>query len=87
MYCHLVTKRQHELKLNASPDVLRDAAEPALAVNSLWEKNSFSDGADVKGTLILFFWLKIGTGRQPDGDTAEENKSRHTYQTRQKKNH
>lgn len=39
-----------------------------LAMNSLWEKNSFSLGADVKGTLVLFFWLNSSTGRQPGGD-------------------
>lgn len=49
--------------------MLRDAAELVLAMYSLWEKNSFSEGADVKGTLFLFFWLKSGTDRQPDGDS------------------
>lgn len=49
---------------NVSPDV----SELVFAMNSPWEKNSFSDGADVKGTLFLFFWLKSGTDRKPDGE-------------------
>lgn len=36
---------------------------------SVWEKNSFSEGADIKGTLFLFFWLKSGTEKQPGGDS------------------
>lgn len=45
-----------------------DVAELVLAMYSVWEKNSFSQGADVRGILFLFFWLKSGTEKQPDGD-------------------
>lgn len=54
--------------VNVLPDVLWDVSKLATAVNSLWEKNSFSEGADVKGILFLFFWLKRGTDRKPNAE-------------------
>lgn len=63
--------------MTAAPGVLRDEAVLLPAMYSLWEKNSFTPGADVKGTLFLLFWLKSGTEMQPEGDITG-NISRYT---------
>lgn len=56
-------------------------AELVFGVYSLWEKNSFSEGRAVKGTLFRFFWLKSGTERQPGengrGKTSERTTANH----------
>lgn len=53
------------------PDVLADVAGLVLAMKSLWKKNSFSEGAEVRGTRFLFLWLKSGTDPKPEGKRGE----------------
>lgn len=56
------------LSLNISPDALFDEAGLWFDMYSLLRQNSFSEGLDVNGSLLLFFWLNSGTERQPWGD-------------------
>ena len=54
--------------ISTSPCALLN--ELVLGMHSLLTPKSFSEGLDVTGILVLFFWLKSGTERHPRGDTV-----------------
>lgn len=56
-------------ELPGLPELLGGLSVPLVAVNSLCEKKSFSEGADVRGILFLFFWLK--TDAKPGRETEK----------------
>ena len=77
MHCHLVAENRREHLWVFPPDHDTIGLSPCVLLNelvlgmySLLTTKSFSEGLDVMGILVLFFWLKSGTERHPRGDTV-----------------
>lgn len=62
---YTVYQQSSQLLCNITlPDEKEESAK-SLSLNSTAEENSFSEGFDVRGNLLRFFWLNKGTERQP----------------------